>query len=163
MTLGLGALVAWRLYARIRRMVGRQRLSRWRPWFTVVLFPLLGVFLLLGALVHPLNAAALLGGAAIGVALGRYGLRLTRFEVTPAGLFYTPNAHLGIALSLLFIGRVVYRFVQLYFFAGATLSGAPPTEFLRSPLTLVIFGTLAAYYVTYALGLLAWRRQVAAG
>jgi hypothetical protein len=31
-----------------------------------------------------------------------------------------------------------------------------------SPLTLMIFATLAGYYVTYAIGLLRWRRRVAA-
>ena len=29
-----------------------------------------------------------------------------------------------------------------------------------SPLTMAIFGTLAGYYVTYAIGLLRWRAQV---
>ena len=38
----------------------------------------------------------------------------TKFEVTPQGMFYTPNAHIGIALSLLFVGRVIYRMVVLY-------------------------------------------------
>ncbi len=31
----------------------------------------------------------------------------------------------------------------------------------NSPLTLAIFGTLAGYYVTYAIGLLRWRARVA--
>jgi len=31
-----------------------------------------------------------------------------------------------------------------------------------SPLTMAIFGTLAGYYVSYAIGLLRWRAQVAA-
>ena len=34
-------LLAWRAYARLRRMVGRQRLSRVRPWITLTLFPAL--------------------------------------------------------------------------------------------------------------------------
>ena len=52
-------------------------------------------------------------GVVGGAALGRLGLRLTRFEQTPLGLFYTPNAHLGVALSLLFLGRLIYRVFQL--------------------------------------------------
>jgi hypothetical protein len=86
-----------------------------------------------------------------------YGLRLTKFEQTAQGLFYTPNAHLGIALSLLFIGRLIYRAFQIY------LSVGNPSlhDFTRSPLTLAIFGTLAGYYVTYAIGLLRWRYRAA--
>jgi hypothetical protein len=154
---GIAALVVWRLYARIRRMVGRQKLSRGRPWFTVTVFPVLLALLLLASRAHPVNAATLVGGTAFGVALGLYGLRLTRFEVTPQGLFYTPSAHLGIALSLLFITRVLFRVAQFYF------SEAPVPvsthSLIGSPLTLAIFGTLAGYYVSYAIGLLRWARR----
>jgi hypothetical protein len=82
----------------------------------------------------------------------------TKFEVTPEGLFYTPNAHIGIALSVLFVGRVVYRMFVLY----STNPYAPqsPDDFAASPLTLAIFGLLAGYYVTYAIGLINWRKRV---
>lgn len=157
---GLGVLVLWRVYRRIRRMVGRQRLSRVRPWFTVTLFPLLIVFLALATLAHPAAALGLLAGVAAGVGLGELGLRLTRFEATPAGLFYTPNAHLGIALSLLFIGRLVYRLGHAYLVDGTAPFSQPPSDMTGSPLTLMIFGTLAGYYVRYAVGLLQWRHRV---
>jgi hypothetical protein len=155
-SLGVVALIVWRTYSRVRRMVGRQVFSRARARATVILFPLLLVLVLFGSLAHPTSLLVLAAGAGLGVALGFYGLRLTRFEETPLGLFYTPSAHLGIALSLLFIGRVGYRFAQLY------LSGEPASShsaFVSSPITLVIFGTLAGYYVSYALGLLRWARQ----
>lgn len=160
-SLGIAALVAWRVYSRVRRMVGRQKLSRVRPWVTVTLFPLLIAMLLLGALAHPLNAASLLAGVGAGGALGVYGLRLTKFEPTPQGLFYTPSAHLGIALSLLLVARIGYRLVQFYFAADAMDAGAGSyMAFVRSPMTLIIFGTLAGYYVSYAVGLIRWRRRV---
>ena len=95
----MAALVGWRLYSRIKRMVGRQRLSRVRPWFTVCLFPLLIVLFLVLARAHPYALLGVIGGVIAGTALGIYGLRVTRFEATPDGLFYTPSAHLGIALS----------------------------------------------------------------
>ena len=152
------ALVAWRVYSRLRRAIGRQRLSAARPWITVVVFPLIAVLVLLTSFAHPMTGVALLAGAAVGIGLGIYGTRLTRFEVTPAGLFYTPDAHLGIALSLLLVLRLGYRFVMLQvngqdFDPQAMQLGA-------SPLTMAIFGTLAGYYVTYAIGLLRWRAQV---
>ncbi|WP_395700222.1 hypothetical protein [Aquabacterium sp.] len=150
----VGALVVWRIVKRVRRLVGRQTLSRPRAWLTVVLLPLLFGLLLLGALPHPLNAAALLAGAGLGAALGRYGLKLTRFDTTGPAPTYTPNAHLGIALSLLLVARLAWRFGSLYL-AGESLQG-PPTDLVRSPLTLLIFGTLAGYYVSYAVGLLRW-------
>lgn len=154
----IGALIVWRLYARMRRMVGRQRLTTVRPWLTVFIFPLVLLLILVGSAFNPMNAGALVLGAAIGIGLGLYGTRLTKFEATPAGLFYTPNAHLGIALSLLLIVRLGYRFLRLHL-AGGTVDPSS-MQMGNSPLTLALFGTLAGYYVTYAIGLLRWRRSV---
>jgi hypothetical protein len=97
-SVGVGALVAWRMYSRVRRVIGRQQFSNKRPWITVVLFTLLFGLLMFTSLTQPMNAAALIVGVACGTALGILGLRLTKFEQTPEGLFYTPSAHLGIAL-----------------------------------------------------------------
>ena len=60
---------------------------------------------------HPPLELPLWGGVLLGAALGVLGLRLTRFEATSAGLFYTPSAHLGIALSTLLVCRIAYRFI----------------------------------------------------
>lgn len=153
------ALVGWRMYRRIKRMVGRQRLSRVRPWLTACLLPIPVALFALFSRAHPSALAGLFGGVAVGVALGVYGLRVTRYEETAEGLFYTPSAHLGIALSLLLVGRVVYRLFVLEF-APASVP-ASQSSVGNNPLTLLIFGTLAGYYVTYAIGLLRWRLRVA--
>ena len=154
-TIGLGAFIVWRMLSRVRRMVGRQRATTRRPWFTVVLFPLLLVALGVVALVNPPALMALVAGAVGGGVLGVVGLRLTRFESTPEGRFYTPNAYLGVALSLLFIGRVGWRYMQLYGASPEAMSQPPDVS--RSPLTLAIFGLLAGYYTVYAAGLLRWQ------
>ena len=154
--LGVGALILWRFYSRMRRMIGRQQLSNVRPWITVAVFPLLTVLLLVTARANPQSLLGLGAGLIVGIGLGIYGSRVTKFEVTPQGLFYTPSAHVGIGLSLLLAGRILYRFVQIAGLPGI----APPTpaaNYATTPLTLLIFGTLAGYYVTYAIGLLRWR------
>lgn len=154
----IGLLIAWRLYARIRRMVGRQKFSVRRPRLAVIFLPLLMVFLAVMSFAYPQSLAALTAGAALGAGLGWYGLKLTTFENTSTGLYYTPNAHLGVALSVLLIVRIGYRLLH-----GMVLTAQDhplPANFARSPLTLAIFGTLAAYYVFYAAGLLRWHRAV---
>ncbi len=157
----IGAFVVWRFYSRIRRMVVRQKLSKVRPWITVCAFPVLLVLFAASSIAQPLSLAALLGGTAVGVGLGIYGLRLTRFEKTPEGLYYTPSAHLGIALSVLLIGRLGYRAMQVYSSTDAGYAPQVPAAGLASsPVTLLIFGALAGYYVAYAIGLLRWRRSV---
>ena len=157
--LALGSFVAWRVYKRISRLVGRQRFHPRRPWATLIIFPLLLLMLALVSLAHPMGLLSLVGGAALGVGLGIYGMRLTKFEVTPEGLFYTPNAHLGVALSLLFIGRLIYRFIHISVVSPNDPS-MDPSQFGSSPITLVIFGTLAGYYMSYAFGLLRWKHSL---
>ena len=157
----LAPLVAWRLYARFRRVVGRQRLSRARPWITLIILPAIVFLLAYAAHWHFERLLWLVGGLAFGSLLGIYGLRHTRFESTPEGLFYTPHAHLGIALSLLLLGRILYRLVQLYALDGSASYAAP--EFAQSSLTLFIFGLLAGYYIAYAVGLVRWRNSVVPG
>ena len=149
-------LVAWRLYSRVRRMVGRQRLSPRRHWVTVALFPSLAVLVGIGAASNPSAVEALAVGTAAGAALAIVGLRLTRFERTAEGWFYTPNAHIGIVVSVAFAARIAWRFVELGGLRGGFAAGPPP-DLARSPLTLCLFGALAAYYAVYAGGLLRWR------
>jgi cytochrome b561 len=158
--LALIPLLAWRIRARFRRMVGRQRLSRIRPWITLVLFPTLVLLIGLAARSQPERILWLAAGLVVGAALGVFGLSKTQFEPTKEGLFYTPNAHLGIALSLLFVARIAYRFVEIYRMGPGGPSGMG--DFARSPLTLSVFGLLAGYYVSYAIGLVRWRWRVLA-
>jgi hypothetical protein len=160
--LGIVALIAWRMYARARRLIGRQRLPPVRPWITVIVFPVLVALLGVGAHTSLRLSTALAAGVIAGVTLGVIGLRMTRFEVAGDGLYYTPSAHLGIALSTLVVARVVWRFLftgmgtaGAGFGGGSALPAQPPHTTL-TPLTLLLFGMLAGYYFTYAVGLLRW-------
>jgi hypothetical protein len=152
-------LLAWRMYSRFKRMVGRQRLSSVRPWITIGIFPLLTLLIGAAALSHPERLGFLAAGLIAGSLLGVFGLGKTRFESTSEGLYYTPNAHLGLALSLVFVARIAFRFVQVY---TAGLQAQQGNDFAHSPLTLCIFGLLAGYYVAYAIGLVRWRLRALA-
>jgi hypothetical protein len=163
-TVAVLALIAWRMYARIRRVIGRQHFSLPRTWLRIVLFPLVIALLAYSAAAHPEVLGYLACGVAVGVGLGVFGLRLTKYEVTGQGLYYTPSAHLGVALSALFIARIAYRFA-VYGLPGAGGAGAPQGGTL-TPLTMLLIGTLLGYYWTYGVGLLRWsarsRRAAAA-
>jgi hypothetical protein len=155
-------LIAWRLVVRVKRMTQRQRLGRVRPWVTLTLFPMLLWLLAMTAFVppnppQPHKLVWLVLGIAIGGAVAIYGLKRTKFEALPEGLYYTPDARLGIALSTLFIARVVYR-VGEQIFAGPQASEG--LEFALSPYTLAPVGMFSGYYIVYAVGLLYWRWKV---
>ena len=160
MPVAIGALVLWRMTRRVRRLVGRQPVRPGRLVFTLILFPVLVVLLGLTTLHRPEALLGLVAGVALGAGIGVVALRMTRYEVTDNGLFYTPNTAIGIALAVLFVARVLYRFGDLYLESG-TLDPRAFQSFGSSALTLLIFGVLAGYYLAYAVGIAWWRHAVA--
>jgi cytochrome b561 len=108
---------------------------------------------------HPLQpiAVAYIGsGLIVGAAVGWFALRHTQFEATPEGYFYTPHLYIGIAVTALFVGRLLYRIVLVYDTMGH--AGAAPTPD-NNPLTLGILFLTASYYIVYCIGLLRWLRE----
>jgi hypothetical protein len=147
--------IAWIAYMRIRRVVGRQLI---RPRIIrVYLFwgSLFTLFVIRLSLRDETIALALGGGLLLGALLGRFGSSLTKFEQTEEGHFYIPDTRLGVALSALLIGRVVYRIWTL----RQTVANPGNGQLLRSPLTLFLFGLLAGYYIVYYIGLVIYTRQ----
>ena len=147
----VGGLFAWSIYRRVRRNIGRQKLRPRRIIFSLVIFAIAG-FVIVAASLLSNNTNLLLGfggGILLGAILGFFGLRLTKFETTGEGHFYTPNAFIGGALSLLLIGRMLYRFWQVRDFSAA--QNHPPA--MQSPLTYFIIGLTFGYYIVYYIGL----------
>jgi cytochrome b561 len=99
----------------------------------------------------------MLAGVAAGIALAIWGASRTRFLKISDRLYYVPHTYTGVAVSLLFLGRIVYRFIQVYTNAqaahpvatGASSQAFLPASMLTSPLTLSLFFVLMGYYVCY--------------
>jgi uncharacterized membrane protein len=154
--LALAPLVLWRLYSRIRRLTTRQRSRTWRHRTTLVFFPLLLVLMGLASMGAPVALAALAAGIALGVPVGMLALKKSTFEKSGDEFYFTPHALIGFGVAMLFIGRMAYRAYEFY------LQGSfVQHDFVRSPLTLLVFGILSGYYMTYAAGLLRWRKGTA--
>ena len=107
-----GRYVLSRLYFRLRRTIGLQQFSRKWLIFYIVIYVLasLGLAALSGG--RPKVMLGWIGGLVPGILLGLWGLRLTKHEITEKGRCYTPSAHIGVALYLLFLGRLVYRVIR---------------------------------------------------
>jgi MFS family permease len=145
----VGALLAWRIYRRIRRNIGRQKLRPRRIITSLVLFGVISFFIIFAGLQYPLVLAGYAGGILGGAALGFVGLKLTQFETTEEGHFYTPDTRIGVAISLLLTGRIIYRFAVL---STASIAPNHPPP-MQSPLTFLIIGLTAGYYIVYYIGL----------
>jgi hypothetical protein len=160
----IAALVVWALYRRMRRSFGRQRVRDTRMWIRI------GVLTLVAALIAVAIArdvevlGALLAGIACGAVLGYVGLRHTKFEITHEASFYTPHTYIGLVVTALFVGRLLYRFLGAYNgmipapAAGQDLAAA----YQHNPFTLAVFGALVGYYVLYYLGVLQRTKRPAA-
>ena len=161
----IAVLTVLLVYRRLRRSFGRQRV---RP---VRMSVRIAVLLLLGCSVLPMSVAsgqfltAELAGLAVGVALGVWGARHTRYQNYDGHLHYVPHTYTGIAVSLLFVGRLAYRFVELYSMKrGEAASGAdymqgfgsPPM--MRSPFTIALLFLVIGYYVCYY-SLVLWKSK----
>jgi len=148
--------VAWRVYLRARRNIGRQLFRPTRLKISIGIFSLVVVLFSLTGHDHPLTLAALAGGLALSTGLAWWGLHLTKFEDTPQGKFYTPNTALGVAVTTLFLSRVAYRLLVVAF-APELHAGAPQP--FQSPLTFFLFGLSAGYYIAYQTGVLIRNRR----
>lgn len=154
-TILFGGLILWSIYRRVKRNIGRQRLRPRRFIISIVIFSTISVVLLAVALHLPKMLLGIGGGLLLGAFLGLGGLRLTKFETTDAGHFYTPDTRIGLTLSLLLVGRLLYRFWAIRNVAAAPHSPPP----YQSPLTYFIFGLIAGYYIVYYIGLLVHARE----
>jgi hypothetical protein len=152
----VAAFVVFMVYRRLRRSFGRQLLSKKRMGIRIAVLALIGCAV---AATVAFKSMAFFGamilGIAAGVALGLWGANRTRFEKVGGVLNYVPHTYTGIAVSLLFLGRLAYRLVALYGHGqGAPDTGSP----VKSPFTLGLLYVFVGYYVCY-LSLVLWKSK----
>jgi len=165
-------LVVFLIYRRLRRSFGQQPLRPVRMLVRVILLLGVGCLLLPAAFRSSAFMSGVLIGAVAGVSLAMWGVARTRFVRVSNQLYYVPHTYTGIAVSLLFLGRLVYRLIQVYgnmhaphpVSADAAGQTFAPASMLQSPLTLGLFFVLMGYYVCYY-SLVLWKskRVVAEG
>jgi hypothetical protein len=151
------ALFVFLIYRRFRRNFGQQPLRPIRMQIRIGVLILVGGLLLPTAFRSSAFLSAMFGGVAVGVALAIWGGSRTRYLRISNQLYYVPHTYTGVAVSLLFLGRLIYRVVQIYSNAHVARSVAAeaskqafvPSGMLSSPLTLGSFFVLMGYYVCY--------------
>jgi len=154
-------LIVWRLYARTRRNFGRQPIQPKRMWTRVAMLSVVTLLVATQGLIDPRLAVGLTVGLVGGVVLGMLALKLTRFEIDGRNDCYFSNPWIGMALTALFLGRLLYRLMVLYPEMTQGASGGY-AAYQRSPLTMMILGLLLGYYIAYYVGLLIHHRRVTA-
>ena len=146
--------VGWRIYTRVRRNVGRQPFHERRWKSTVIIFSVMSALLGLASMNSLPALGGLAGGLALGAALAVVAFKLTRWESTSEGNFYTPNIVIGLGVTLLFIGRIAYRIILVIGMTPAERVAAGGMAAYQNPLTLLTFGITAGFYIAYNASLL---------
>jgi hypothetical protein len=152
----VAALVVWLVYRRFRRNFGQQPLRPAAMRARIVILLIVGCLLTPAALRSNAFLLATLSGVMIGVVLALWGARRTRFLRIGNQIYYVPHSYTGAVISLLFLGRIVYRLFQVYGQMPAGQLGAlgaarnpSPLGMVNSPLTLGLYFVLMGYYVCY--------------
>jgi hypothetical protein len=149
------------LYRRFRRNFGRQRLQPVRMRLRIVILAVLACALVPMAMRSGQFLMSDIAGLLAGSALAVWGARRTRYLSENGQWYYLPHSYTGIAVSLLLVGRLVYRIAQVYGYQYSAMpglgmgAGAPGAQsfqsgmMARSPLTLGMLCVVIGYYVCY--------------
>jgi len=164
------ALLLFAVYRRLRRSFGRQLVSPLRMRLRLGLLLVVGCAVLPVTLASPVFMLAGIAGLIAGVGVGAWGAAKTRYQRSAGRLYYIPHTLTGILVSMLFLGRIIYRMTMLSSAGmpvGAANSFDPAplgdssghfnaSSMVTSPLTLGLLYVLVGYYVFYY-GRILWK------
>lgn len=150
----LAPVLVWRVYSRVKGMMKRQRSVMQRHYTGALVFT--GIVLITASqLMYDLGSLGWLAvGTLGGIGYGVWGLKLTKFESSREGDFFTPNARLGLIIAMLFMAAVMYVAFEIYANQGMGSATPKVTDYI---FFMPCLGLMAGYFGTYSVGLLRWR------
>ncbi|MBV7538389.1 hypothetical protein KW842_21675 [Duganella sp. sic0402] len=149
-------LAVWRIYSRLKVVLGRTKSELWRHYATLAVMVVMVLAVAIQNIGNWVAMAALLAGVVAGGLLGKLSMKKSRLENRAEGFFYTQDRKLGLLVIMLFISRLIYRLFEAYLHMHNGLALDP--DFLGQPITAWLFGLLGGFYGVYATLLVQWRR-----
>jgi hypothetical protein len=158
--LALVALMPLSLMLRYRAGTARRPARRWVAAINLAAVGISATLLLMVAGITSYWIPTALGYALVGLAggclLGLLGLWLSRWEVTPRSLHYTPSRALVLAITLVVMARLIYGFWRSWHAWHATPGDASWLAASGAAGSLAAGALVLGYYLTYWAGV--WRR-----
>jgi hypothetical protein len=148
------------LFLRYRAGTARRPARRWVAAMNLAAVGISASLLLMVASVAsywiPAAFRYALGGLAGGCVLGLLGLWLSRWEVTPRSLHYTPSRALVLAITLVVTARLIYGFWRSWHAWHSTPGDTSWLAVSGAAGSLAAGALVLGYYLTYWAGV--WRR-----
>ncbi|MFC6452328.1 hypothetical protein ACFQ4B_23245 [Paenibacillus vulneris] len=146
--------IMYRMYLRIRRNIGWQQLQPRKMGVSIVLLSIIGLLFLMAGTFQVSTVISDLLGILAGGILAYVGAQLTQIELRNGHWFYRPNLWIGSLVTVIFIGRFMYRLFGIFTAgaSGALQSGNPwanPVFSSGSGWTAGLMLIMFAYYITY--------------
>lgn len=148
-------LAVWRIYSRLKVVLGRTKSEVWRHYATLAVMAVMLLAVAIQVLGNWVALAALAAGAVVGALLGQRSMKLSRLENRPDGFFYTQDRKLGLLVVMLFVSRLIHRLFEAYLHMH---NGVPLEDFFDNPISPWLFGLLGGFYALYSWRLIQWRR-----
>lgn len=145
-------IICFIVYRRAKRTIGFQKLATRRLTVRLALFSLLGGIIFLLGFIHPIHYIGYGLGLAGGTYLGLTANRYTRFEHRNYGWYYRTHLWVEVAVLVLFLGRIAYRYAVIAVTTTSTTTQFNPAElaqFTKDPVTAGVFFIIVSYYVLY--------------
>jgi len=144
------------LYLRYRTGTMRRRGRRWVANVNLASFGVSAALLVwVAALTNfwvPHAFSYSLAGLLAGSLLGLLGLALTRWEMTPRGLHYTPNRWLVLLVTLAVVTRLLYGLWRIWHSWRATPSDGSWLASAGVAGSMAVGAVVVGYYLTYFAG-----------
>jgi hypothetical protein len=154
------ALMPLSLVLRYRAGTARRPARRWVAAINLAAVAISAALLLMVAGITsywiPAALRYALGGLAGGCLLGLLGLWLSRWEVTPRSVHYTPSRALVLAITLVVTARILYGFWRSWHAWHSTPGDASWLVASGAAGSLAAGALVLGYYLTYWAGV--WRR-----
>ena len=169
-TVLIAALIAFGLYRRMRRNIGRQRVTPKRFVLRICVLSIVGVVLFVSLLsaFKVFELAEVFVGLVAGAVVAFIGIRLTKFGTDEDGPYYVPNRYLGLAVLALLIGRIAYSILRASvgqgFGPASVATGQNPQAAFQNaydPVSSALLFIFIGYYVVYYIGVLLRSRSMA--
>ena len=150
------ALILFSVYRRVSKTIGLQKIIKKSMIIRMTIFSIIAIIFLGIGLLNPTTYIFDVIGIVLGGIIAYYAIRTTTFEKHDDSWFYRPHPWISAIITVLFVGRIVYRVYQSYSLINSSVATNGQIEnqsslafYAHDPSTSIVLFILISYYIIY--------------